>query len=119
LKDITVPALAIRDALLENGWTVAEVVKAHEWWCAEYWRIQSTWSPQQAQAYLLFLADPQDTHPWKHHLDHREVWAVAASTDVPADRPVAGRFAISLNGWRAHIPELMQHLQGIRSASAV
>jgi hypothetical protein len=88
------------------------VEEGGEWWCREIWRLQSTWSPRERQAFLTFLTDPMDDTP------KPKIWAVQATATRSTSREPDGSYTLSLGrGWAAELPQLIRQLNALRDVS--
>jgi 1,2-phenylacetyl-CoA epoxidase PaaB subunit len=106
----------IHDRLAEFGWVFGGYADLDAWWADQSWRLRSVWSPQECEAYLTFLVDPQaDLNRRKSGED---VWAVKASSQPPSDgsaRTQDGDVIFDFgHGWRARMGELFASLQNMR-----
>jgi hypothetical protein len=122
MKDIAVPSAELRAALSASGWRIAQVEEPDAWWIRERWHLRSEWSPQDTEAFITFLVDPQDSHPGNSSRDYRDVWAIAASTHVSTERMDAesAGHLVSLGGkWKHRIPELVSYLNNVRCGRAI
>lgn len=70
--------------LRDDGWELLERNDDCEWWLEEAWKIRSIKEHWGYEVFILFLVDPQYDGPSKH----RAVWAVAARTEQPTERPL-------------------------------
>jgi hypothetical protein len=96
----SVPAAELRSALAKGGWRVESVHEGGAWWCREWWQLRSSWSPQDTEAYISFLVDPQDRSqmPW--------IWALRASAKPPAQQLDAeGEHTLSQQELAARTPD--------------
>src|SRR5262249_51755087 len=73
----------LRQRLADHGWEVVEVIDSDEWWADEFWKVQSRRNAWGLEIVLTFLVDPMWDAPRKKG---QGIWAVSATTDVPADR---------------------------------
>lgn len=102
----------LRSQLSKHGWEVAEIEQPFEdeWWAAEFWLIESVWSPQGARVYLTFLVDPIG--------EGRDIWAVHASEERPQYRPVDDNPLMSLrHGWKKELRDFIESLHRFRTES--
>jgi hypothetical protein len=108
---IDVPAAEFREALSEAGWLVESVMEGEQWWCREWWCLQSVWSPQTARSFVFFLVDPEDMTA------QQPIYAVSASL-VPPDQAIGrGSNEHTLyfrRGWTAEIPKFVSYLATLR-----
>jgi hypothetical protein len=99
--------------LLDHGWevTVTEQPFEDEWWCAQFWVIESVWSHQGVSVYLSFLVDPMsgpDT-----------IWAVHASRERPRQRPLDENPLMSLgHAWQKKLRAFLASLDRFRTNSS-
>ena|SRR5215813_8697866 len=115
----SISAAELRSALAKGGWRVEAVQDGDAWWCREWWRLRSTWSPTTTEAYLSFLVDPDNRSRTP------KIWAVRASGTPPSQRMDAeGEHTLSFSkSWRGELPTLVRYLGtlrgGVRSNSAL
>ena len=110
----------IESQLGKHGWNIVPVEDyTLEWWADEIWRLESSWSPVGAQAYVSFLVDPQ-SFTWKRKKE-QDVWAVKASPVIPVGwLTEAGECTLSLGqGWKERLPEFFEHLDTLRNRESV
>jgi hypothetical protein len=69
--------------LADHGWEVVEVIAPDDWWADEFWKVQSRRIAWGLEIVLTFLVDPMWEAPRKQG---QGVWAVSATTVIPADR---------------------------------
>ena len=102
----------LRKGLSEHGWEVAATEEPfeHEWWAAEFWTVESNWSPRGVRACLTFLVDPMSAST---------VWAVCATPKRPHQRPAAGAASMSLrHGWQQQLAPFIAVLGHLRHPPA-
>jgi hypothetical protein len=102
----------IRRRLLNHGWEVAEIEQPFEdeRWGAEFWLIQSMWSPQGVRVYLTFLVDPMGGRD--------EIWAVHTAKEHPRQQPLDGNPLLSLGrGWQKDLQTFLGSLDRFRAES--
>jgi hypothetical protein len=58
-----IPTSVILSAITESGWRVEAIEESDSWRVRIIWHLKSVWSPQECDAYLLFLVDPMDDSP--------------------------------------------------------
>lgn len=105
--------VALRAALEEAGWSV-ERIDSDAWWAHEIWRLQSTWRPQSAVAYVTFLVTPDiDTRRTSAFSD---VWFIAVSRDVPQERREHGRTEFSVTPWPKRLRQVVEAASALRPA---
>lgn len=75
--------------LRDDGWELRERNDDCEWWLEEVWKIRSIKQHWGYEVFILFLVDPQYDGADKQ----RAVWAVAARTELPTQRPSEGNIA--------------------------
>jgi hypothetical protein len=71
-------------ALMDSGWELVERVEGEEWWLEEWWKIRSVKQHWGYELFIVFLTDPMYAGVEKH----RNVWAIAAFTELPGRRPL-------------------------------
>jgi hypothetical protein len=107
---IKAPADELRKRLPSHGWQLVETEQPYEdeWWAAEFWHLQSTWSPRSVRVYLAFLVDPM--------VDRLRVWAVRASSERPDQQPVNERPLLRFgHRWRDELPSFLDSLAHFRA----
>jgi hypothetical protein len=112
-NEVKAPADALRKALSRNGWSVVETEQPFdkEWWAAEFWFIESDWSPQGIRVCLTFLLGDFGG-------DGLEAWAVCASKDRPVERPLNDNPLMRLkNVWQQELPSFVKELAEFRRES--
>jgi hypothetical protein len=100
----------LRRRLPSHGWEVTEIERPFEdeWWVAEFWIIESAWSPQGVQVYLTFLVDPMGG------LD--DIWVVYASKERPRQQPLDANPLMSLgHGWQKELSVFIGNLHRFRA----
>ncbi len=100
---------ALRRRLREQGWEVMEIEQPFEdeWWTAEFWLIESMWSPQGVQLCLTFLVDPMGRH--------NDISGVYASKRRPRQRPLDENPFLTLgHGWQKELPSFINSINSIR-----
>ena len=98
---------------MNYGWNVAEIEQPFEdeWWSAEFWLIDSVWSPKGVRVYLTFLVDPMDGCD--------DIWAVHASKERPGQRPLDDDPLMSLrHGWQKELQVFLKSLDRFRIESS-
>lgn len=112
---IEIPAEPIRSALQESGWQIAAVEEPSVWWCRERWHLRSAWSPQNREAYLTFLVDPQDDS------NKPKVMGVKASASPPIQWQSSEQEHMLYfgRGWREQLGRLVEYLDGVRNRGPV
>jgi hypothetical protein len=95
--------------LSRYGWRRMEIESPFEdeWWAAEIWVVESTWSPVGLRIYMTFLVDLQGT----------DVWALGAACERPRDRFAAAElFCLPGpgHGWHDQMPVLFEVLATLR-----
>lgn len=98
--------------LPSHGWNVAEIEQPFEdeWWAAEFWVIESAWSPQGVQVYLTFLVDPMG--------GREDIWAIHASRHRPRQQPVDDDPQVCLgHGWQEDLQGFIERLNQLRVKS--
>jgi hypothetical protein len=108
---VDIPSAPIRLAIENGGWRVAAVEEPNVWWCRERWHLRSMWAPQDREAFLSFLVDPE------YEPNHPKVFAVKASATPPDEWQSSPQehtlyFA---RGWRQQIGDLVGYLSGLRN----
>ena len=87
----------LREGLAGHGWNVVSTEQPfeHEWWAAEFWAIESVWSPLGVRVVLTFVVDP---------MARESVWAVYASSKRPHHRPAGDAPSMTLkHGWQQQL----------------
>ena len=101
---------AIRRHLAQAGWSVSRTEQPfeHEWWAAEFWVLESEWSPKGNRVWLTFLTDPMGGPD--------DVWAVQASATRPVQRPVGGSDPLTKlsTGWQKEMSSFVLALSRFR-----
>lgn len=115
--NISIYQSAIRAALSDSGWEIVSCEELDAWWCHESWRLSSLWAPHGFRAFVTFLIDPQSETQQLQRGEYR-VWAAKASPDEPSGwQETESELTLALNGkWQQRIPELIAHLNQLRSA---
>jgi hypothetical protein len=112
----------LESQLGRHGWNIVLMEgDTFEWWADEIWRLESTWSPVGARAYVAFLVDPYSTTFTRSRKKGQYVWAVKASPVIPVGHLTeAGEFTLSLGqGWKERLPEFLEHLETLRNRESV
>ena len=105
---------AQRNELLElaekSGWKATELdnYDFHKW-SMETWRLESTWSPIGATAYVSFLIDPQSD------VQNPYAWAIEVSDEKPVYGKQRNHFEVSLKQWKNEKNHFLKFLEEIRS----
>jgi hypothetical protein len=102
---------ALRAAVEAAGWVVAAIDEGDVWWCRALWRLRSSWRPQDREAFLCFLIEPQESSRTP------SPWVVKVSTAPPTtwmERPDEFAFGCSGNP-RRWIPAVVRALATLRN----
>jgi hypothetical protein len=102
----------LRRRLSSRGWEVTAIEQPFEdeWWAAEFWVIESAWSPQGVQVYLTFLVDPMGGRD--------DIWEVSASKEHPRQRASDDNPFMSLgHGWQKELLAFIGNLDRFRAES--
>ncbi len=102
----------LRRRLACNGWEVVEVEQPfeREWWAAEFWTIESIWSPHGVRVILTFLVDPMG--------GREQVWAVHAAPKRPQQRPLDDNPLLSLgHAWQTDVTDFCRAVDRLRAGS--
>lgn len=82
----------IKELLPIHGWEIAEVRKIERLWVYEIWKINSVWSPIEAEFYLIFTVDSHfrsdefDKTGWMSAVSTPPIdWAIETHEDVVQD----------------------------------
>jgi hypothetical protein len=92
------------------GWEVVQCEQPfeHEWWAAEFWLIQSGWSPLGARVYITFLVDPMG--------GGNDIWAIRASKERPPQSDFDNGLLMFLgHGWQKELSGFMKSLDQFRT----
>lgn len=72
----------LKELFDRHGWELVETHVPEDWWIAEVWLINSTWSPTDCYIFISFLVDPQ----WEDRTRRKAgVWAISLSLKQPED----------------------------------
>ena len=95
--------------LPEHGWrVVSRTCEMLDWWADEVWTLESVWTPMGVRIFLTFLIDP---------MDDNNVWALAASDCVMADR-LAAPYGCTIrlrHVWSKRLPAWFEALDKLRT----
>ncbi len=85
------PEQKLEDWLAAYGWELEWKEKEElEWWADEIWKLRSVWSPMEAEAYIIFLVDPQ----WEGNRKKGQgVWGMGGCLNYPRERREAESLA--------------------------
>lgn len=108
------PDPELRAAIEEGGWWLESVEEGDVWWCRELWHLKSTWRPQEREAFLCFLVDPQEESRIP------TPWTVKVSLRRPTNwMQQSGEFTVSIRGpGQSWIPGLISCLNTLRNLDA-
>ena len=70
--------------LVDCGWELLGRDDGSEWRLEESWKIRSVRQHWGQEIFVVFLVDPMYDRLEKH----RAIWAIAAFTELPAQRPL-------------------------------
>ena len=99
----------LRAEIQDNGWNI-ECRVSDNWWAHEFWGLTSSWRPVGARIFVTFLVDPMERSN-----DIASVWAIAVSSEMPADRIAAERTAISVSPrWPERMREIIGKVNSLR-----
>jgi hypothetical protein len=104
---------SLRRQLPTQGWEVAEIEQPFEdeWWAAEFWFLESAWSPRGVRLYLTFLVDPMD--------GRHGIWSVHASRERPKERPIGENPLMGFgHGWQQELRCFLAGLNELRIESS-
>lgn len=72
--------IKLKSLLPDKGWQIKSIITPElDWWVAEYWVIESTWSPKGTQVIINFLVDPMTDI---NAPAMKKVWAISATSSV-------------------------------------
>jgi hypothetical protein len=103
----------LRKRLPEYGWEIVEIEPPFEdeWWSAEFWIIESVWSPRGVRVYFTFEVDPMG--------ESDDIWALTASRERPGYRPSGGNPSMGMgHGWQKELRAFLGSLDQFRAESA-
>jgi hypothetical protein len=101
--------------LTEDGWELILQEDYTDWWSNGYWKIKSVKNNWGLEIYIHFLVDPHYDGPKKE----TAVWAVAASSVLPADRLEAENgislMALSKGKFNENLSEFVREINNYRN----
>jgi len=101
---------SIYTSIADAGWKITEVDAPElDWWAAEMWQLESTWSPVGKAAFITFLYEPESL---------QNVWEVRASHDKPEDRHwnKTSCYMSLKSRWESELPIFIECLSRLRDS---